>query len=102
MTDTTTSTMTGQAFGAAREAEQLGIVGILVLVLIASWVLFGLLWRAHTQQALTFAEVIAQWQSVATNAANRARKAEQKVASLDDRLDKIADDAPRSRRGGGG
>lgn len=95
----TTSTVTGEAFGAARGAEQLGIVGILTLVIIGLATALVLTLRAHTAQGLVFAEELGKWLSVASTAATRARKAEQRVAALDERIDRMADRAPVSRRG---
>ncbi len=101
MTDTATATLAGEAFGAARGAEQLGIVGILTLVIIGLVVALVLTLRAHTAQGVAFAAEMAKWSPHFTLMARRARIAEQKIQALDARFDAQSDAAPRSRRGDG-
>ena len=91
-----------QAVGVAREVETLGIVGVLVLVIIAMAIGWAYTVRALTRQGLVFAEELGRWMAIAGTAATRARKAEQRVAALDERIDRLTDRAPPSRRGEGG
>lgn len=100
MTDatTTTGTMAGEAFGAARGAEQLGIVGILTLVIIGLVISLIFTLRAHTAQGVAFAAELAKWSPHFALMARRARAAEHNIQALDARLDAL-DAAPRSRRG---
>ena len=89
-----------QAIETARGVEQLGIVGVLVLVIIASWTVIILLWRANTQANMTFATIMAESTAIGSEAARRARRAEQRVADLDQRIDRLSDKkAPRARGG---
>lgn len=88
-----------QAVGVAREVETLGIVGVLVLVIIAMAIGWAFTVRALTRQGLVFAEELGRWMAIAGTAATRARKAEQHVAALDQRIDRLTDRAPPSRRG---
>jgi TRAP-type C4-dicarboxylate transport system permease small subunit len=85
----------------AREVETLGIVGVLVLVIIAMAFGWAYTVRALTRQGLVFAEELGRWMAIAGTAATRARKAEQRVAALDERIDRMTDRAPPSRRGEG-
>lgn len=80
-----------QAIETARGVEQLGIVGVLVLVILASWTVIVLLWRAHTQINLTFAAIMSDWTAVGSEAAKRARKNERRINALDERVDRIAE-----------
>ena len=92
--------MAGEAVGVARGIEQLGIVGVLALVIIASWVVIAVLIRAHTMQGTAFAGELAKWVPHWAATARRARETERKVDALDARMDRLADAAPpRSRRG---
>lgn len=99
---TTTAGVAHDAVGVAREVEtNLGVVGVLVLVVIAMAIGWGYTVRALTRQGLVFAEEIGRWMAIAGTAATRARKAEQRVAVLDERVDRLTDRAPPSRRGEG-
>lgn len=93
------ATMAGEAVGVARGVEQLGIVGVLALVIIASWAIIAVLIRAHTSQGTAFAAELAKWVPHWAATARRARETERKVDALDARMDRLADTAPRSRRG---
>ena len=102
---TGTAGVAHEAVGVAREVEtNLGVVGVLVLVVVAMACGWAYTVRALTRQGLVFAEELGRWMAIAGTAATRARKAEQRVAALDERIDRLTDRSergPSSRRGEG-
>jgi hypothetical protein len=89
-----------QAIETAKGVEQLGIIGVLTLVIIASWTIIVLLWRDNTKTNLTFAAIMAEWTAIGSEAAKRARRNAGRIDALDERLDRLTDKAPGSKRGG--
>lgn len=111
MTDATTGTtagMAGQAVGVAREVEtNLGVVGVLVLVIIAmaaGW-LFTVRWAK--QVALASSVELGRWAPHMAALIRQARVDRDiqrntlaKLGEVDEKIDKrLPDPEPRSRRG---